>query len=504
MFVLALFASCGNPEETKGTETTTEAETTTDAKIADEVPKDLNYSKDPNNTITFFGRNNSDLYKTEICCEDFGTGVLNDAIHYRNIDIENRLGIKIRQFLADATEGNNKWQTWNETLATSVLLNTGDYDVVTFNAYCGSVLAQRNVYKNLYTCNVDSGNGYIDLTKPWWNEKTVDELSYCGALFFVGSSLCTTEIQNAFATFFNKDLFNTLYPDEDYSDLYEYADNYQWTIDMLTDYVEHAYRDVDGDGTTNVGDTLGWLFDTRYATMSTWVFAMGLKFTNRNQFGEIELSYIHDSNLVDIWEKVMKLYGSNGENRGTLKYSTDGAVTKTGMDQGNLLFVVQYVSKGEDLRNSEVEYGFLPVPMYNEEQGEYLTNCATNASMFAIPSNLDADRTKMVTAMSEIMAAMSYNDVLPEYYSVVAEGIYSKDLPDAQQYDRVRNSLILDFGIVMFPKNGGLQDYSNLFKNFSDGFDIAQTIGNRQTAWEGSLEDLLLALEEAADKSFEK
>ena len=99
LFVLS-FAACGDkgkdtePADTKPIETT-KPDNGRDA-IADTVPTDLNYANDSSNTVTFFARNNMEIFKYEICSEELMNDTLYDAIHYRNIDVENRLGVKIK------------------------------------------------------------------------------------------------------------------------------------------------------------------------------------------------------------------------------------------------------------------------------------------------------------------------------------------------------------------------------------------------------------------------
>ena len=114
-----------------------------------------------------------------------------DAIHYRNIDVETRLGLKIKSVAQPGSyEQRNEW---NNTLSVSVLTNTGDFDGACFYLSYGVALAKEGIYYNLLSVTKDDG-GYLDFEKPWWNQTLVDELSTYGSLFFAGGSLTLTEV----------------------------------------------------------------------------------------------------------------------------------------------------------------------------------------------------------------------------------------------------------------------------------------------------------------------
>lgn len=504
--VLMLFAACGDKpaETTRGGETKPDQTTAAEPEIEDTVPKDLSYKSlsDDERTITFYVRNNLDIFKNELCVEELDGDILNEAVHYRNIDVENRLGVKFNQITQTGSELTSaEWNAWNEVLSTAVLNNTHEIDATAFHSYCGSVLATQNIYMNLYTCDTESGNGYIDLGKPWWNQLSIDELSYAGALFMMGGSLLTTETQRTFCIYFNKKLFSEQFAGYDYNDFYKMSNDGDWTIDQLILYAGNCYVDNGEAGEIDDGDVVGWKFVTGDATMSTWVYAMGLKFTERDEMtGEIKLSYINDPQIVNIFEKVQELYGNNPT---ALIASSKGEYTLTDFSQGNVLFTDAYLAYGADLRDTTIEYGILPIPKLNEEQENYYTNCVGHASMLGILSNLTPERTKMVTATIEVMAAETYKQVLPVYYSKVLQGLYSKDQPDAEQYDKILTTVVMDLAYTFFPKGAGsLKSYTGLFKHFDDSFDLAYTIDANKTGWETALETFMTAMEDAADKSF--
>ncbi|MBO4979366.1 MAG: hypothetical protein J6D16_03055, partial [Clostridia bacterium] len=148
LMLISVFAACGNtPAETTGRPGGSSAGDFDDDRleIEDTVPTDLNYAGE---TVTFLTRDNKEKYKYELACEELLNDTLYDAIHYRNIDVETRLGLKFRTLGRDGSYGN--FALWNEALSISVLTNAGDYDGTAFYLSTGSSLAKEGIFYNLF------------------------------------------------------------------------------------------------------------------------------------------------------------------------------------------------------------------------------------------------------------------------------------------------------------------------------------------------------------------
>ncbi len=431
----------------------------------------------------------------EICCDTLQGDPLLEAIHYRNVDVETALGVKIRQVDQAGSETNKSWQTWNETLATSVLTNTGDYDAASMHSYCGSVLALQNIYFDLYELGEDNG-GYLDMSKPWWNQNAVDALTINGSLFMAGGSMLISDVARAFCIIYNKDLFNEKFPEEHYSDLYDMVDNKTWTIDKMLGYISQVWDDTNVSGLKDDGDTFGFQYG-EWPTIYTWVYALGLDPVVRDTYGELALDYYKDPDLVTAFEKVTKLYNVESDGvMGGRKW------TESTFENNKVMFSVGYIENGEALRNASVSYGILPLPMLNEDQSYYKTNTVGHVSMLGICSNLTEERIPMVTATIELMAAESYDKVIPAYYSKVLHGIYSKEEVDSRMYDLVIESTTFDFATCYFPfSNTTLRQYFLMFDNAKSnaGFDIAAYVDSYDETWEIAFEEMMEQFREITD-----
>ena len=308
LFVVTAFAACGgNPAETTAPSSESKKPQETDPRLAveDNVPKNLKYNDE---TVTFFSREDHDIYKYEIACEELLNNTLFDAIHYRNIDVENRLGVKINN-IRQIMYGGSNVTAWNQNLSTSVLTNTGDYDGAMIYTSQSSPLAKEGIYYNLLMLTPEyGGDGYLDFSKPWWNQSLVDELSVYGALFFAGGDVTVTEITDLFGIVFNKDLFEEKFPEERVDGLYQTVRDGKWTVGKMTEYVSEVWDDTNSNGVIDDGDVVGLGSDCvpggDGSDMDGWVYAMGLEITETNEYGEPELVLHTHPNLVPAYEAV--------------------------------------------------------------------------------------------------------------------------------------------------------------------------------------------------------
>ncbi|MBO4979414.1 MAG: hypothetical protein J6D16_03310 [Clostridia bacterium] len=480
LMLLPAYAACGDkPEET----TKAPQSNGNDDRDGeqDTVPADLKYNGE---TVTFLVRGGSNMNQYELACEELINDPVYDAIHYRNIDVENRLGVKIK---AIPRNDEFPYTDWNNALSVSVLTNTGDYDGAAFYLSAGTSLAKEGIYYNLLSLTKDEG-GYLNFEKPWWNNSMVDELSVYGAMFFAGGSLTITQAASGVCVFFNRDLFNQKYPDDRDTTLYQLVRDGQWTAEKMTYYVSNCWDDLNSDGLVGPGDVVGIKsLGSAAGQMDAWVLAMGLDFTRTDVFGEPEL-VLFNSHTVPAYEKVRGVFN----NPGGFIPAGEANHEDTSMPNGNVLFYTQSLGYGADMKSSTVNYGVLPIPKYNEDQEDYRTCFANSASALAVCSNLSDSRAAMVSAVLEVLSAESYKQVIPVYYGTVLKGHYSREQADAEMYDTILNSFVFSFGFAW--STGSLGGISGIFRRLDSEYDIQNFIDSNKDSWNNQLTSLLSAL----------
>ena len=486
LMLLTCFVACGGADETEqeteGKDTTSETETEKETEdprqsVKVDLPADLSFANAADNTITFFTRDDKDLWKYEMDVDEITNDTLWDSIYARNAKVESLLGVKI-QTISQLGSWSNR-NTWNETLRSAVNTKSGDFDAAAVYMASGSALVVEGMYYNL----VDFPN--ITLSKPWWNQAIQEETTLFDSLYFLAGDIAISETAGGGCMFFNKTMFEALNPEDD---LYQTVWDGNWTIDKLYDYVEGAWADVNSNGVTDNGDIVGinqaTIDTTNDGGMDLWITAMGLRLTTLED-GIPVLSFYNERSIA-AYEKVQNLYANNV---GTLVGSGNN---DSSFAAGMALFARGNLNSGSNFRDMAQPYGVVPLPKFDENQEAYYTSADDTVSLVVVLSSTPVDKIEMVGATLEHMAAESYKTVTPTYYEVVLKSKYSNDPRDAEMYDSILESFVYTFGFIYSALSIG--NVGKLFRNLT--LDFAQEYQANSSAYQTALEKLIDKLDE--------
>ena len=441
--------------------------------IKDTVPEDLRFDGE---TVTFFVRDDTDMWKNEMDVEKTTNDTLYDAIYYRNSTVEDRLGVEIKQI---GQSGNaNTTQAWNASLRNSVLTKSGDYEAAAIYASSGSALAVEGLYFNVLDLP------HINLEQPWWNKSIVKEVTLFDTLYYLAGDIAITETATGNCMFFNKNLFSELYGTQNIN-LYNLVEEGGWTIDRMNELVAGAWTDENSDGLVSEGDTVGFAANKNTkgdGGMDAWIPAMDISLTTMVD-GYPELTF-YDEHTVDAFEKLQGLYNTNP---GTLRL--DGIGSNSFLE-GKQLFIRTQLDAGSGFRNMTDSYGVLPMPKYDAEQEKYQTTFLNAASLVVVLST--CTETEKVGATLELMAAESYKQVTPAYFEVCLKGKYSDAPEDAEMYDRILEGYVYSFGFCY--STYSLDAIGSLFRDLDA--DLAQKYEQNKIKYETSLETLITKLDD--------
>ena len=472
--ILSCFAACGGSnDETTATANIDENDENGRDSVKDDVPTNLNFSGE---SVTFFVRDNLEMWKKEMDVNETINDTLYDAIFYRNTAVEDRLGVEIDQISQPGHH--NERATWNQSLRNAVLTKSGDYDTAAIYQAFATELAFEGCYYNVLDVP------YINLDKPWWNQMIRKELTLFDSLYFLAGDLTVTQSATANGIFFNKRIVDEFYGTQNIN-LYDVVDKGEWTIDYMHELVSGVWVDVNSDGMIDSYDTVGFSAyeENGGAQLDPWIPALGINVT-QIESGYPELT-IYNEHTVAAWEKVQKLYN---ENPGTL---TKGLRGNSPFVEGKQLFVLGNLDLGSTFRNMSDSYGVLPMPKYDTVQEDYRTKFSTNASLVTILST--CDNTEKVGATLELMAAESYKQVTPAYYEVCLKGKYSDAPDDARMYDKILESVYFDFGFCYAYSIG---DVGTFFRKLDR--DIAQYWEQNKIMFDTKFNEVIDKLDEVS------
>ena len=108
----------------------------------------------------------------DIYAETESGETLNDAVYARNMAVSEALGITISPFWVDS-------QNAATVASASILAGDDDFDAILAPANNLNSLARNKQTLDLFTIP------YLDLTKPWWDQNSVKDLSVRNKLFYV-------------------------------------------------------------------------------------------------------------------------------------------------------------------------------------------------------------------------------------------------------------------------------------------------------------------------------
>ncbi len=461
MMLLSIVAcSQKMPPKTDGTSTpaadgtdpsvsTTEPVTTEDPnKLPDYIPTD---KYDGHEFVVLMTNLNSDA----VIVRDFnwteGGTVLDDALYKRNMTAMENLDITIT--------GIEKYSSSNTGVADVRKANTaGDssYDMCIISTYDAGKLALSKDLADL------RDYGVIDLDQAWWDQNINRDLTVNGKLYFTTGDISLVATQAMYNMVFNKDLYREKFGDT--ADLYNLVKEGKWTFDRMKEMVIQVTEDLDGNEIMDSNDLYGMVY-----IHSSVIAALGMS-------GE-RMARIDDNGDV-----VVTLGTERAENAivNFIELTLDKQHVYNGQTATGGLTAVQMFSEGHCLfrwiehigfphfRDTELEYGILPLPKTEDTQDRYYTPFGGwDAAFVCIPTQ--TENVERTSAIIEYLAFTSKQIVTPAYYEKTLTGRYVRD---DESYDMITLEMEnRGFDIGYIYNIGNMKNaVENLSKNYSTAF----------------------------------
>ena len=400
-------------------------------------------------TVYMTDRNNDAVIVRdfEMSEEASGLNVLNEALYKRNKQMETEFDIVINPIVeySSTNTGTQKIRNANQS-------NTHTYDLCVIGTTSVSNLAMSGDLKDL------NSYGEIYLTKSWWDQNVNRDLAVDGKVFYTTGDISLVTTQAMYGLMFNKDMFDAY----DLTYPYQMVRDGKWTFDEMKKLALVVSDDLDADDDMDAYDKygFGWINSTCVAFLN----AAGERVAEVNAKGEIELTITSEraANAVISYIEFTndKSHSFNGQK------GTSGLTDKTAIGMfadGQLLFRAGEHLCFPHLRDTELKYGILPLPKYDEAQEDYNTPVGSwDAAYVCVPkSTEDEDRTSTII---ERTAYISSQIVTPAYYKRTLEGKY---VQDEDSYDMITIEIenrMYDIGL-MFDFGGLSSSITSLSTN---------------------------------------
>jgi len=454
-------AAYDDTADTSAAENAEAAETTTSDPLDDELPKKDYEGYD----FRFYVYKD---YDSTYVPESETGDVVNDAVYRRNRNVEERFNIK----LSTINSGETIFSKHTPAIEKLILAGDNSFDIA---SNCGKQITGQSLsgyFVNLYDIDV------FNFEKPWWSQKLVEDLTFMDRMYAFSNNIAYDEFAASKVFYFNKDTVNDLGIENPYQTVFDG----DWTLDKFISITRDVYTDVNGNGTHDEDDSYGLLTTTSH---NTWQLALDIPVWEKTA-DEIKLAANSDK-ANSAYAKLYDFYYNSPGLYLWHSYNKASDPMRKMFIEGKGMFTFGFVGdSGTYYRDTEVDYGIVPFPKYDENQDGYRVFFGANtANMFAVPITAeDLERTGIII---EAMSAEGYKTLIPAYYEVALKAKYLRDEDSVKMLDLVTENRTISFSYCY-------DNYSNASLDF--GMALAQETNMHSESYStfyASRENLALA-----------
>ncbi|MBQ4574149.1 MAG: extracellular solute-binding protein [Clostridia bacterium] len=451
-----LTASCASEDKPSSTPTTTaavtevaETEAETEARILPDLPEGVTYEGYEFNVLHWYVDGWEWRMSKDIYAESENGDPINDAVYKRNSTLNEKYGFTVT--LQNEAHGNVAG-----LVQKSVKGGDDPYDAVFARSPEAVGLITGGMLLNLHQIE------NMDLTKPWWDQNSIESLTIDGKLYIISSDISIVDKDATAAIAFSKKIAE----DNNLPNLYDAIKNGEWTIDYMVDTYKNVARDLNGDQKMDEEDLYGFL-GGRDVT-STFFQGGGAMIISPDEDGYPVLTFAGDRNFA----LLEKLYNFTTD---TEKYynhhvmGTDDTEYEQLFANGHGLYYWMRLDNVTSLRYTDNDFGILPSPKYDESQEDYCSAVSIHTGgLLSVPTSAkDPARTGFIL---EALAAESKYTLIPAYIEKSLKGKHVRDAESEDMLEIILANRIFD--MAEFYGLGGLRD-TTLLLSESKSFNVA-------------------------------
>ncbi|MCL2815149.1 MAG: ABC transporter substrate-binding protein [Oscillospiraceae bacterium] len=364
------------------------------------------------------------LHTRDIIAEQETGEPINDAVYKRNAEIEEKFNIKIKN-IALGTD-----YTPSNTLKNAVSAGDDAYDLMV--AYAPGA-AQSAAAGHLLNWNTLP---YIDMSKPWWFQSAVTNLSVGNKIFLSLSDLSISTMHYVYMVYFNKELQK----DFNVENLYELVRSGKWTFDKISEVAKGITLDLNGDGIMNDDDRYGAIIS--YAALN-FFYAGGNTLTQKDENNYPYLD-IATPRAINTFEKAYDICHAD-----YVRFAPEWINENEMRDMfksGQAFLYFHSLSKIDSLRDMETDFGVLPYPKLDETQQKYSSYIDLHNPLMGVP--VTVNELERIGAVIEDLSYLSRKYLVPAYYDTTLKTKFARDEDSVEMLDIIRDGVVFDFGCV--------------------------------------------------------
>ncbi len=432
VIIISSFSSCGTPttstDETKSQQTQSGTPSDT-GEMSDEETRDsldIPDTRYENQNLTFLTRGDEGEWTT---MEIFSSSLtstsdnISNAVYERNLRILENYGVTVREIKKNKNE--HLTSVTNEIAG-----NNGDFQVIVTNTPNSASLSSQGALWNLNSDSIE----YLDLSKSWWDQNMVKGMSMHDRLYFVTGDLLTSDNDATYVLLFNKKIA----ADNQLPNFYDLVENGEWTMSAFYEYATQAVQEKDGqDGLSYDGDVAGYAYNS--SSPNSFLLAGGITLCQKdeNDLPFYNLDVERMQNIADLGKRIFDKSHAIYMDDLTSEGASLAEIGQVCFGENHALFLGEVMQAVTRMRSYDVDFGILPFPMYDSEQGDYFSMMHQTASMVSIPKNVVGETLDMTTAMLEALAYHSVDTLTVQYYDINLKTKGAKDVESGPMIDRI-------------------------------------------------------------------
>ena len=425
-------------------------------------------------------------YQTfEIAPTAINTDPVNDIAYDRAELIKQNYGIVLEQYLVDTK--NDVVDTVREMVETGL----DSHQIVVAPLHYLAKLVGDGAYYDLG----NTGNDYIDLSRPYWDQKINQQLSVFGKHFFVNGDAIVSDDEATWAVFFNKTIASDFKVAEEFgvNSIYELVDSGDWTIDTMYEMAKMVVTDDQGDGMIWSATSKDiWGINAQAYDGYTFTVAAGYTMTELDNEGKPMVTLDQEA-AVNAYGKIHEILNDktvvalaevNGKNS-TNRYAEIVEI----FANGGALFMPEKIGTVSNsvMRSANIKYGLLPMPKIDKEQEKYTSTITVWwCSAMAIPVS-NVDKLSATCYAMEALAYYGQEMVTPEYYSRTLKNKRFEDDESEEMLDLIFRNRTYDIGIVLNLGNDMLGFYDSIL--ISGNNTLISSYEAKRDAYQDAIDD---------------